>query len=73
MILVVNVVKMKTFLLIAGLILARELPAQHAPPDSTTVAKKEIQRQNRHNAIHASAIVLVFVLYMYFFIRYETR
>jgi hypothetical protein len=70
---VINV--MKTFILIAGLIFARGLPAQHSPPD-TTVVKKEItkkQKENRHNAIHAGAIVMTFVLYMTWFIRHESK
>lgn len=64
---------MKTIILIAGLVLARVAPAQNSPPD-TTVVKKQItekQKENRHHAIHASAIVITFVLYMVWFIRHE--
>lgn len=65
---------MKTFLLIAGLTLARGLPAQNSPPDST-VAKEitEKKKENKKNAIISASIVLTFFGYMYFLIRHETR
>lgn len=66
---------MKTILLIVGLTLARVVPAQNSPPD-TTVVKKQItekQKENRHHGIHASAIVIIFVVYMWIFIRNENR